>query len=92
MYNTVLRDLYTEVRQEGLHTGPPGFRFLIFPSVFRTIHYESLQCLNKDGVIIVLNIAFQYLVQSSSLRDTVLQFRNHENFETVLESAGNLSY
>ncbi len=88
MYNTVLRDLYQEVRQEGLHTGPPGFRFLIFPSVYRTIAYEALQCLNEDGVIITLNIAFQYQVKPDSLRDTVLQFRDHDNFQKVLESVG----
>ncbi|XP_072031327.1 mitochondrial prohibitin complex protein 2-like [Amphiura filiformis] len=88
MYNTVLRDLYSEVRQEGLHTGPPGFRFLIFPAVYRTISYENLRCLNEDGVIITLNIAFQYQVRDESLRDTVLQFRNHETFKRVLENAG----
>lgn len=88
MYNTVLRDLYNDIRQEGLHTGPPGYRFIIFPSVFRTISYPNLQCLNKDGVIITLDIAFQYQVKPDSLRDTVLQFRDHDNFKLVLEYAG----
>lgn len=62
MYNTISRTLYNDVKQEGLHSGPPGFKFIIFPSVFRTISFDDLSCLNKDGVVVELNIAFQYRV------------------------------
>ncbi|XP_022079259.1 uncharacterized protein LOC110973086 [Acanthaster planci] len=88
MYNTISRELYEDVKQEGLHNGPPGFQFITFPSVYRTIQYPDLRCLNKDGVIISLNIAFQYQIQSRDLRQIVLQFRDHENFEKVLKSTG----
>ncbi|XP_038048841.1 uncharacterized protein LOC119722673 [Patiria miniata] len=88
MYNTISRELYQDVKQEGLHNGPPGFEFITFPSVYRTIQYPYLSCLNKDGVIITLDIAFQYQIQARDLRNIVLQFRDHDNFEKVLTSTG----
>ncbi|XP_071791636.1 uncharacterized protein [Asterias amurensis] len=88
MYNSISRELYPDVKQEGLHNGPPGFTFIVFPSVFRTIQYPNLRCLNKDGVIIELDIAFQYMIVSRDLREIVVQFRDHENFEKVLRSSG----
>ena len=88
MYNSISRELYPDVKQEGLHNGPPGFSFIVFPSVFRTIQYPNLRCLNKDGVIIELDIAFQYMIVSRDLREIVVQFRDHENFEKVLRSSG----
>lgn len=85
MYNTISRTLYDEVFDEGLHSGPPGFRFIIFPAVFRTISFDTLYCLNKDGVVVNLNIAFQYKVNDDTLYDTVLQFADHDTFRRAIE-------
>lgn len=73
MYNTISRTLYEEVKEEGLHSGPPGFKFIIFPAVFRTISYDSLYCLNKDGVVVTLSIAFQYKVSFTVVSDDKLR-------------------
>lgn len=85
MYNTISRTLYNDVKQEGLHSGPPGFKFIIFPSVFRTITFDDLDCLNKDGVVVELNIAFQYRVNEETLYYTVLQFKDHDTFRKAVE-------
>ncbi|XP_071823258.1 uncharacterized protein [Apostichopus japonicus] len=87
MYNTISRTLYEEVKEEGLHSGPPGFKFIIFPAVFRTISYDSLYCLNKDGVVVTLSIAFQYKVNQETLIYTVLQFKDHDTFKRAIENS-----
>ena len=37
-YNTVMRELGTDVKTDGLHTGSPGFHFIKFPSTFITVN------------------------------------------------------
>ncbi|KAI8497828.1 hypothetical protein Bbelb_244800 [Branchiostoma belcheri] len=87
-YDTIQKHLGSDVKEEGLHTGPVGYRFIKFPSVFKTLEYTSLTCLNKDGVPIVLDVAFQYLARPSDLNRIVTEFRDHENYVTVLRNVG----
>ena len=46
------------------------------------------QCLNKDGVTIVLSVSYQYRAQPNHLKDIVLQFKDHSGYTRVLRSAG----
>ena len=39
-YDTINKDLSTETKMEGLHNGPPGFEFIIFPSVYKTLTFS----------------------------------------------------
>ncbi|XP_002739412.1 uncharacterized protein LOC100367895 [Saccoglossus kowalevskii] len=87
-YDTIQKKLSDNVEQEGLHTGPPGFEFIKFPSVFRTISFPDLQCLNKDGVTINLNVDFQYQARAADLKTIILEFQNHDIYYTVLERVG----
>ncbi|XP_035664085.1 uncharacterized protein LOC118407677 [Branchiostoma floridae] len=88
VYDTIQKHLGSEVKQEGLHIGPVGFVFIKFPSVFKTLGYTDLTCLDKDGVPIVLDVAFQYLARPSDLHRIVMEFRDHENYVNVLTTAG----
>ncbi|XP_077997429.1 uncharacterized protein LOC144450659 [Glandiceps talaboti] len=87
-YDTIQKKLKNDVEQEGLHTGPPGYEFIKFPSVFRTLSFPELTCLNKDGVLIDLDVDFQYQTRFAELYEVVMEFRSHEHYVKVLKFAG----
>ncbi|XP_056012084.1 uncharacterized protein LOC125682499 [Ostrea edulis] len=86
-YDTINKDLGSSTEREGLHNGPPGFEFIIFPSVYKSLEF-SLKCLNKDGVQIKLDVTYQYKVRSANLRTVILNFRNFTGYKQVLTYAG----
>lgn len=88
MYDTFQKVLGTETLKEGLHRGPPGFEYIIFPSVFKSITFDDLQCLNRDAVEIVLDVTYQYKVRASNLTDVIRDFRNYTGYLKVLKLAG----
>lgn len=83
-YDPNQRNLGSEAMREGLHFGAPGFKFIIFSSVFKSISYTSVTCLNKDGLVIELDVEFQYRVDANYLRKIVLEFRDADNYEKVV--------
>ncbi|CAG2252236.1 unnamed protein product [Mytilus edulis] len=87
-YDTFQRDLGTETLREGLHQGPPGYEFIIFPSTYKSLTFDDLECLNKDGVKISLDVTYQYKVKSSKLRAVIIHFRNVDGYTNVLRNAG----
>lgn len=87
-YNDFQKTLAASPSYSGLHTGPPGYYFIIFPSVFRTQEFQSIQCLNKDGVEVSLSISYQYRVRPTALRDIIMQFTDYNTFKNILYSVG----
>ena len=83
-YNIHIHKLGSRVYEEGLHLGPPGFEFVVFPKVYKTIAFPDLKCLNADGLTIGLEVQFQYLVQTQKLKSIIEQFKDHDTFLTVL--------
>uniref|UniRef100_A0A8W8KLI5 Band 7 domain-containing protein n=1 Tax=Magallana gigas TaxID=29159 RepID=A0A8W8KLI5_MAGGI len=86
-YDVINKKLGSSAEREGLHNGPPGFEFIVFPSVFRSLEF-SLKCLNKDGVEIKLDVTYQYKVRAVNLRTVILDFRNFTGYKKVLTFAG----
>ena len=41
-YDNIAKSLGTEVQYEGLHSGAPGFSFIIFPSVYETMQFTDI--------------------------------------------------
>jgi hypothetical protein len=41
-YDNIAKVLYDNVNSEGLHFGPPGFSFIIFPSVYKTMEFKDI--------------------------------------------------
>ena len=41
-YDNIAKKLDTTAKTEGLHLGPPGFSFIIFPSVFQTLRFKDI--------------------------------------------------
>lgn len=88
IYNTVDKTLDKDVKSEGLHNGPPGFQFIIFPSVYKTLSFSNLRCLNKDGVIIRLDVTYQYKAQPTKMYEIVMDFKDFESYQSVLQTTG----
>ena len=42
-YDTVQKKLDDSTEREGLHTGPPGFEFIKFPSVYKSLTFNDLE-------------------------------------------------
>lgn len=87
-YDTVQKDLDDEVFTEGLHTGPPGYEFIVFPNVYTTLSYDRMKCLNNDGVPVHIDISFQFKANLSRLKDIVMDFKDFEGYKTVLRHSG----
>lgn len=84
-YDIHQKKLATKVQREGLHAGSPGYKFIIFPSVFQSIDYEDLECLNREGIEIKLKVQLQYRAKAKNLREIILQFKDKENYLEVLK-------
>lgn len=84
-YNIHQKTLSDTVKREGLHAGAPGYKFIIFKSVFQTITYPDLECFNKDGVPIELNIKLQYRARPNNLLEIIKQFKDSENYLDILK-------
>lgn len=87
-YNIHQKELSSEVKREGLHAGAPGYRFIIFPSVFQSITYSDIECLNKEGIEIELDVQLQYRARPKDLRQIILQFKDKDNYVEVLKVVG----
>lgn len=48
------------------------------------------QCLNKDGVIITLDVTYQYRAQIPKLYDITMDFKDFDGYKKVLQFAGKL--
>lgn len=84
-YNIHQKKLSSEVKREGLHAGSPGYHFIIFPSVFQSITFDEIVCLNKDGIEIELDVQFQYRARPKHLREIILQFKDKDDYLKLLE-------
>lgn len=85
-YDTIQRKLSDSLFLAGLHTGPPGFYFIIFPKNYRTLSFPNLKCLNKDGLEINLSVQFQYLAKLTGdvLKRLVMEYGDHDNYKVVV--------
>jgi len=84
-YDTYQKKLASTTQKAGLHNGPPGFKFIKFPSVFKSLSFDKEECLNKEGVEIELVIEFQYRARPQKLRDIIMEFKDHDNYVKILK-------
>ncbi|XP_015757824.1 PREDICTED: uncharacterized protein LOC107337227 [Acropora digitifera] len=84
-YDTYQKKLASTTQRAGLHSGPPGFKFIKFPSVFKSLSFKDEKCLNKEGVEIELVIEFQYRARPQKLHNVVAEFKDHDNYIKMLK-------
>ena len=46
-YDNIAKRLSDKVDGEGLNVGPPGFSYIIFPSVYQTMEFRDITVLKK---------------------------------------------
>lgn len=85
-YNSIQKSLDKEVYYEGLHLGPPGFKFIKYSAVFRTMQLHRFSCLNKDEVAVVLELSFQYRIRITSLFEVTQLFKDQDGHDSILKS------
>ena len=58
-YNIHKKQLDEATKSGGLFLGPPGFRFIKFPSTFITVDVHDRQCVSSDGLLVEFSATFQ---------------------------------
>ena len=90
-YDKINKKLGDEVYREGLHTGPPGYEMITFPSIYTTNSLDDTDCLNRDGVTITLDVSYQFKAKPNSLYSLVTQFKDFDTYQSIVEAAGKIN-
>lgn len=81
------KELDDAAKQGGLHLGPPGFRFIKFPSTQITIEMQDT-CVSRDGLRVEFSVAFQYQMPVDSIVNVIEKYRDYKGWSLVVEAAG----
>lgn len=87
-YDNIAKVLGDDIKGEGLHVGPPGFSFIIFPSVYKTMEFRDISCLNKDGVVIEVDVSYQFKANAKHMKTLVEQFVDFDGYKKILLASG----
>ena len=58
-YNVHKKQLEDATKSGGLFVGPPGYRFIKFPSTFITVDLKDRTCVSNDGLLVTFSVTFQ---------------------------------
>jgi regulator of protease activity HflC (stomatin/prohibitin superfamily) len=86
-YNVHKKTLDDAAKTGGLHLGPPGYKFIKFPSTFITVDVDDT-CVSRDGLRVKVSVGFQYQMPYEWLVPAVIKFRNYEKWSQVVAAAG----
>ena len=91
-YDTVRRVLSEEVQTDGLHPGPPFFKFVKWPSTFITVNMQEdlheegdSYCVSQDGLVVGTAVSFQYIVDKTLLPKAMSYFRDFSLFNEMIK-------
>lgn len=87
-YDKWAKELDDAAKTGGLHTGPPGFRFIKFPSTQITAEIEDT-CVSKDGIRVRFQVSYQYLMPEQWIVGAIYKYRDYPKWSTIVEAAGN---
>jgi len=83
-YNAPQAILDDEVKEEGLHGKPPFGYFIKWPRTHQTLDQE-IRGLSADGVIVTLQVAFQYKVIEKMIPTVTANYRDFEFYAEVMQ-------
>lgn len=86
-YDTVAKILDDAAKQGGLHVGPPGYRFVKFPSTQITAALSD-SCVSRDGLSVEFSVTFQYQMTADNMVKAIEKYRNFKTWSEVVEAAG----
>jgi len=87
-YDIWAKQLDDAATMGGLHNGPPGFRFIKFPSTQITAEVQDT-CVSRDGLRVKFRVSYQYLMPEVWIVAAVRKYRDFAKWGTIVEAAGN---
>lgn len=87
-YNIHKKQLEDATKSGGLFVGPPGFRFIKFPSTFITVDLRDRTCVSNDGLLVTFTVTFQYQMAVANVYPVIIKYRNYEKWASIVEEAG----
>jgi len=87
-YDRWAKVLDDAAKDGGLHPGPPGYKFIKFPSVQINAENEDT-CVSRDGLQVRYSVAYQYQMPEEQIVDVIVNYRGFKKWATVVEAAGN---
>ena len=87
-YNIHKKELENATKSGGLFVGPPGYRFVKFPSTYITVDLNDRSCVSRDGLIVKFSVTFQYQMTSENMLPAVVKYRDYIKWAEVVEQAG----
>lgn len=88
-YTKYSKQLADAAKSGGLFSGPPGFQFIKFPSLYITAELPTSTCVAKDGLRVKYDVTFQYQMPEKWLLPAILKYKDFEGWAKVVEFAGN---
>lgn len=87
-YDIHAKQLDDAAKSGGLFIGPPGFRFIKFPSTFISAEFNDRTCVSQDGLRVDFTVTFQYRIMEQDVPKAIKLYRNFNGWATVVEAAG----
>jgi len=87
-YDKWAKELDNAAKMGGLHTGPPGFRFIKFPSTQITAEISDT-CVSKEGIRVNFQVSYQFLMPEQWIVGAIQKYRDFSKWTTIVEAAGN---
>ncbi|KAL3823166.1 hypothetical protein ACHAXA_010422 [Cyclostephanos tholiformis] len=87
-YNVHKKQLDEATKSGGLFIGPPGFRFIKFPSTYISVDVHDRKCLSNDGLLVEFSVTFQYQMTTANLLPAIVKYRDFHNWASIVEKAG----
>lgn len=84
--SSLSQDLDDAAKSGGLFLGPPGFKFVKFPSTHLSVDLENT-CVSRDGLLVFFQVTFQYQMTEQNLYPAALEYQDYYKWAEVVESA-----
>jgi len=87
-YDIHAKELDDAAKSGGLFLGPPGYRFVKFPSTFITVDLDDRICVSYDGLLVSFSVTFQYKMTEYNLVPAIEKYRDFGKWADIVEEAG----
>jgi len=87
-YDVHKKQLEDATKSGGLFVGPPGFRFIKFPSTFITVDMNDRTCVSNDGLLVTFSVTFQYQMTAANVYPAIIKYRDFDKWASTVEQAG----
>jgi regulator of protease activity HflC (stomatin/prohibitin superfamily) len=87
-YDVWAKTLDDAAKQGGLFLGPPGYKFVKFPSTQISADLSDT-CLSRDGLRVGFSVSFQYQMPVDKIVNVIEKYRDYKGWSITVQAAGN---